>query len=152
MHVTTRCEPLHSAPAIAKRNLEVKVRHVMRLLKVGLAILSSIVLLSFCAVAGQNSMGVADHYMISFNEPVRVAGQLLPAGSYEIRHEMEGPDHIMVFRQLDVKDPVKLRAKCTLVPLPAKAEQSQKLFAVSTSNERVLEALIFKGDLAKHVF
>ena len=104
------------------------------------------------AVAGQNQFGVADTYTVTFSDPVRVADTLLPKGDYEIRHTMEGPDHIMVFKQLGTRIPVEVKAKCTLVTLPQKASSSQKIYAVNAANERVLRELIFKGDKAKHVF
>jgi hypothetical protein len=65
---------------------------------------------------------------------------------------MEGSDHIMVFRQVGVRNPVEVRAKCTLVPLPEKAADSQRIYQLNAANERVLHELIFKGDRAKHVF
>jgi hypothetical protein len=77
---------------------------------------------------------------------------LLPQGNYEIRHVMEGTDHIMVFRQLGTKKPVEVRAKCTMVPLSAKATDDQKIYILNAANERVLHELVFKGDHAKHVF
>ena len=104
-----------------------------------------------CAV-GPNSMGLADRYWISFSEQVRVSDQVLPSGSYEVRHVMEGPDHMMVFRQMGVKNPVEVHAKCTLVVLPAKADQTRKVIEFNAANERVLKELTFKGDMAKHVF
>ncbi len=74
-------------------------------------------MLGVFAAAGTNQLGVADTYQVSFSEPVRVADTLLPRGDYEIRHVMQGQDHIMVFRQLRTSKPVEVRAKCTLVPL-----------------------------------
>jgi hypothetical protein len=65
---------------------------------------------------------------------------------------LEGPNHIMVFRQLGTKKPVEVRAKCTLVPLSAKAERDQTTYLVNAANERVLQEMVFKGDRAKHVF
>jgi hypothetical protein len=123
----------------------------MRLVKLVSAIAALIGLLSLSAVAGQD-MGVANVYKVSFAEKVIVAGSVLPSGDYEIRHVMEGSDHIMVFRQLGVRKGVELRAKCTLVPLPEKAADTQKVFELNAANERVLHELIFKGDRAKHVF
>ncbi|HTR24515.1 MAG TPA: hypothetical protein VMI10_11070 [Terriglobales bacterium] len=114
-------------------------------------IVACIALAALCS-ASQNPTGIADRYMISFGEQVRVADHLLPAGSYQIRHVMEGQEHIMVFRQVGVRNPVEVRAKCNLVTLASKAEQSQKIFEVNGANERVLKELTFKGDLAKHVF
>src|SRR5215831_1578327 len=82
--------------------------------------------MSTLAVAGQNSMGISDTYRVSFAQPVRIADTVLPEGNYEIRHVMEGDNHIMVFHQLGVKKPAEVRAKCTLVPLSEKAKDSQK--------------------------
>jgi len=124
----------------------------MRAIKSMLLMAVSVCLLSLVAVAGLNQLGVADVYRVSFTEQVRVADTLLPAGNYEIRHLMEGENHFMVFHQLGVKKPAEVRAKCTLVPLPEKAAESQKFYELNGGNERVLHALIFKGDRAKHVF
>jgi hypothetical protein len=100
----------------------------------------------------ENQMGIADRYQVNFSQNVRVADTLLPKGEYEIRHVMQGSDHIMVFRQLGTRKPVELRAKCTLVPLSAKATSSEKVFTLNAANEEVLQELVFKGDRAKHVF
>ena len=97
-------------------------------------------------------MGINDVYWVSFSEKIRVADTVLPSGNYEIRHVMEGADHIMVFKQIGVRKPVEVRAKCTLVPLPEKANETQKIYLLNAANERVLHELIFKGDRAKHVF
>jgi hypothetical protein len=125
----------------------------MRLTKfAGLFLPILVLILGLFAVAGTNQMGVADSYRVNFSEPVRVADTLLPRGDYEIRHVMEGQDHIMIFRQLHSSKPVEVRAKCTLVPLTAKAPDSQKIYQLNASNERVLHELVFQGDRAKHVF
>jgi hypothetical protein len=124
----------------------------MRVLKAGLVVTICLGWLGIFAVAGQNSMGVSDLYWISFNQQVKVADTMLPSGSYQIRHVMQGPDHIMVFRQVGVKNPIEVRAKCTLVALSSRAQESQKIFELNGANERVLKELTFKGDRAKHVF
>ncbi|MGA9643270.1 MAG: hypothetical protein WBQ72_17870 [Terriglobales bacterium] len=122
----------------------------MRLIKATVVI--AIVLLAGLAVAGENSLGVSNLYRVNFSQNVRVADTLLPSGDYEIRHVMEGANHIMVFRQVGVKKAVEIRAKCTLVPLPEKATETQKVYELNAANERVLHELIFKGDTSKHVF
>lgn len=124
----------------------------MRLVQSVLAIAIGVILLSALAVAGQDQLGIADVYKVSFSEKVWVADTLLPSGNYEIRHVMEGADHIMVFRQVGTKKPAEVRAKCTLVPLPEKALENEKHFDLNAANERVLHELTFKGDRAKHVF
>ena len=127
-----------------------KARTEMRLIKATVVI--AIVLLAGLAVAGENSLGVSNLYRVNFSQNVRVADTLLPSGDYEIRHVMEGAKHIMVFRQVGVKKAVEIRAKCTLVPLPEKATETQKVYELNAANERVLHELIFKGDTSKHVF
>ncbi|MBZ5657883.1 MAG: hypothetical protein LAO56_21695 [Acidobacteriia bacterium] len=114
-------------------------------------ILLCVLMLGVFAVA-ENQLGISDSYQVSFSEKVRVADTLLPKGNYQIRHVMEGSDHIMVFRQLGTRKPVEVRAKCTLVPLSEKANDDQKIYMLNAANERVLHELIFKGDRAKHVF
>lgn len=117
-----------------------------------LLVISICVLLLGAAFAAPNAMGISDRYQVNFSEKLRVANTLIPAGNYEIRHVMEGDNHIMVFRQIGVKNPVEIRAKCTLVTLPKKAAENQTIYEVNAANERVLHELIFRGDLAKHVF
>jgi hypothetical protein len=123
----------------------------MRGIFAGVLVLMCICMLGSVLVA-ENQMGVADRYQVNFSQNVRVADTLLPKGDYEIRHEMQGSDHIMVFRQLGTKKPVELRAKCTLVPLSAKAISNEKVFTLNAANEEVLQELVFKGDRSKHVF
>jgi len=123
----------------------------MRKSFVGILILICVFMLGVVASA-ENQMGIMDKYQVTFSEKVRVADTLLPQGNYEIRHVMEGADHIMVFHQLGTKKPVDVRAKCTLVPLGAKASDDQKIYVLNAANERVLQELIFKGDRSKHVF
>ncbi|MFZ3265301.1 MAG: hypothetical protein WA172_14950 [Terriglobales bacterium] len=124
----------------------------MRLAKSVFAISICVLLLGVFALAGQNPMGISDLYRVNFSEKVIVASTVLPSGNYEIRHVMDGENHIMVFRQIGVRKPVVVRAKCTLVPLAEKAADNQKIYELNASNERVLHELTFKGDRAKHVF
>jgi len=123
----------------------------MRNILAGILILMCVFMLGAVSAA-ENQMGIKDSYKVNFSEKVRVADTLLPQGDYEIRHVMEGSDHIMVFRQLGTKKPVEVRAKCTMVPLGAKAGKDQKTYVLNAANERVLQELVFKGDTAKHVF
>ncbi len=103
--------------------------------------------------AGPNSMGVADTRQVKFDSPMRIGTSLLPAGEYKVLHTMEGDNHIMVFKQMNAKQtPVEVRVKCSLVPLAAKADQTQQIFVLNAAKERVLHELIFRGDTAKHVF
>ena len=121
----------------------------MRSLK-ALGIFMCVVALGTIALAGPNSMGIRDVNKVTFAEPMRVGSVVLPAGDYVVRHTMEGEAHVMVFQRAHDKDEFKV--KCTLVPLPKKADKSQTTYELNAGNERVLHELEFKGDTAKHVF
>ena len=124
----------------------------MRPIKAVMAVAICIFLLNVVALAADNPLGISDLYRLNFSEKVRVADTVLPSGNYEVRHVMEGTNHIMVFKQVGVKKPAEVRAKCTLVPLAEKAPDNQRIYELNAANERVLHELIFKGDHAKHVF
>jgi hypothetical protein len=124
----------------------------MRLLKVVALVAMCVLGMSVLLSAGQNKYGVADNRQVSFDNPIRVGDVLLPSGEYQVLHTMEGENHIMVFKQLRTRKPAEARVKCQLVPLEATAPQTEKIYIVNQSNERVLQTLIFRGDKAKHVF
>jgi len=124
----------------------------MRTVKMVALVALCVLGVSLMLQAGQNKFGVADTRDVTFQNPMRVGDVLLPVGEYKVLHTMEGESHIMVFKQINAKTPAEARVKCTLVPLAAKADQTQQIYALSASNERVLHELIFRGDMAKHVF
>ena len=100
--------------------------------------------------ATDNSMaGVALKQEITFSFPTVVGGTLLPAGDYKISHEMQGTEHIMIFKQIGGKAGAK--AKCNLVPLTGKAKSSETRYTENAKNERVLQEMTFRGDTSKHV-
>ena len=114
-------------------------------------ILAAMVVLAAAAMfAATDSMtGVALKQEITFTAPIVVGGSLLPAGDYKITHEMQGSEHIMIFKQVGGKAEVK--AKCNLVPLDAKAKTTEQRYNENAKNERVLVEMQFRGDTAKHV-
>src|SRR5215510_8927250 len=107
--------------------------------------------LAVLATAANNKFGVADVHRVNFVNSVRIGDTLLPQGDYEVKHVMEAENHLMVFHRIGGKG-VDVRAKCTLVPLPQKASQTQKSYLRNAANEQVLQELVFAGETAKHVF
>ena len=106
-----------------------------------------------CIAASQGM--VADSRQITFATPTRVGETVLPAGEYEVRHSMEGANHIMVFRQVHTPrgtKPAEAKVKCTLVPLPEKALTTRIFLNDAGPEQKILVQMIFKGDTAKHVF
>jgi hypothetical protein len=106
--------------------------------------------LSVMLAAKDNPMGIAEKQTLVLYDPTVIAGTLVPAGSYAVTHEMQGQTHIMVFKQKGGKG-VEVKATCTLVPLNAKATQSEQRFKENAKNQKVLIEMTFKGDTAKHV-
>jgi hypothetical protein len=99
--------------------------------------------------AKDNPMGIAEKQTVNFSLPTVVGGSLLPAGDYNITHEMQGQTHIMIFKQAD--GTAEAKAKCTLVPLKTKATHSEQRFQENAKNQRVLVEMTFYGDKATHV-
>jgi hypothetical protein len=99
--------------------------------------------------AKDNPMGIALKQTVNFNQPTIVGGTLLPAGDYNVTHEMQGQTHIMIFKQIGGN--AETKAACTLVPLTAKATRSEQQFKQNAKNERVLVGMTFAGDKATHV-
>jgi hypothetical protein len=100
--------------------------------------------------ATDSPLGIATKQTITFSGPILVGGTLLPAGEYQVLHQMNGDEHIMVFKGIGgTKGEAK--AKCNLVPLAAKATKSEQRYIENAKNERVLQEMTFKGDSAKHV-
>ena len=110
----------------------------------------ALVLLSAVAIASQNKMGIHEVSNVTFDTAVHIGSTVLPAGSYVVRHTMEGEEHVMAFELVGHKQVFKV--KCTLVPLTNKAQTNESVIETTSANEKVLRELIFRGDTAKHVF
>jgi hypothetical protein len=123
----------------------------MRLLRMTGILMLTFLVLTVLATAGEKDLGVSNLARITFHTPVRVGTAVLPAGEYTIRHTMEGTDHVMVFKLANGKG-AEVKAKCALIQLGNKADQTRTVYEVNAANERVLRELVFRGDTAKHVF
>jgi hypothetical protein len=123
----------------------------MQTLKVLVLVVVCVLMVAVVASAGEN-MGVANSQRVSFSGNVRIGDVLLPQGDYDVRHTMEGTDHIMVFTRVGAGKTVTARVKCSLVPLGEKSKTTEKKYTLNAANEQVLQELVFRGDSAKHVF
>lgn len=121
----------------------------MRFLK--FAAVLCVCLLAYGLGARAESPGIHEVNRVTFAAPIRVGGELLPAGDYVVRHTMEGADHVMIFQSLNHKHP-DVKAKCQLIELGNKADQTRTVYALNAAKERVLQELVFGGDTVKHVF
>jgi hypothetical protein len=78
-----------------------------------------------------------------------IGGTLVPSREYNVLHQMQGTDHIMIFKQIGGK--AEAKAKCNLVPLNEKAKTTEQRYTENAKNERVLVEMTFRGDTSKHV-
>jgi hypothetical protein len=104
------------------------------------------------AGAGQNHFGVANTRQIWFDNPIWVGDTLVPSGNYQVQHTMQGNTHIMVFERKGGGTPLVVRVQCTLIPLQAAALENETRYILNDKKQRVLQALIFRGDKARHQF
>ena len=116
-----------------------------------------VVLLAVLVVGGAALLSATDNAMagvalkqeITFTGPTVIGGTLVPAGDYKVMHQMQGAEHIMIFKQIGGK--AEAKAKCNLVPLTEKAKTTEQRYNENAKNERVLVEMTFRGDTSKHV-
>lgn len=114
------------------------------------ALLAMIAVVACLSLAAKdNAMGIAERQTITFTAPTLVGGTLLPAGNYNVLHQMNGTTHVMLFKAVNGK--AEAKSNCNLVPLKTKAERSEQRFTTNAKNERVLQEMTFAGDKATHV-
>ena len=101
------------------------------------------------AFAADQTFGVGKTRNITFNSDVKVGDKVLPAGQYKILHLMEANEHTLVFKSLNNEE--KTRVKCSMVQLEKKSDQTFSEFK-TVGNDRILTALVFRGDTVKHAF
>jgi hypothetical protein len=123
----------------------------MQISKMLVLVVISVLMVAVLASAG-DKLGVANSQRISFSGNVRIGDVVLPQGDYDVKHVMEGENHIMVFNRVNAGKPASFRVKCSLVPLGEKAKATEKKYTLNAANEQVLQEIVFRGDSAKHVF
>jgi hypothetical protein len=116
------------------------------------AVATAVLLVFSCTMmmASTNAMGIAEKQTINFTAPTLIGSTVLPAGNYNVTHEMNGQAHIMIFKQIGGTK-AEVRTNCTLVPLKEKAEHTQQLYTINAKDQHVLQQITFQGDKATHV-
>lgn len=115
-------------------------------------VIFAVLVLTGTLFAGSNKYGVADRRQIALSQAAWVGDVLLPAGNYEVRHRMDGTEHVMLFHQINSRHPAEARVKCSLISVARPIEQTEIGFRQDSKGELVLNRLAFKGDRAEHRF
>ncbi len=124
----------------------------MRVMKMLAVLAVFVMVVGAVSVAKTNQYGVSDVQTVTFTGPVWVGEVLLPEGQYDVRHTMDGANHVMVFRKMASFKKMEAKVNCTLVPLTETATKSERMYTTNNAKEQVLTQMVFKGDKAKHVF
>jgi len=116
-----------------------------------IAALVGVIMLFACTaiLATDNSMGIAEKRTIQFKAPTVIGETVLPAGNYNVTHEMKGQTHVMTFQQIGGS--AQAKANCKLVPLKTKASYSEQMYSVNAKQEHILKEMTFEGDTSTHV-
>jgi hypothetical protein len=123
----------------------------MQTSKMLVLVVISVLMVAALASAG-DKLGIANSQRISFSGNVRIGDVVLPQGDYDVKHVMEGENHIMVFNRLSPGKVASFRVKCSLVRLGEKAKTTEKKYTLNAASEQVMQESVFQGDSAKHVF
>jgi hypothetical protein len=115
--------------------------------KIAVVAIIMMFILGVAALAADNTFGAGKTRNITFNNDVKVGDKVLAAGEYKVLHLMNGTEHMLVFKSMTNEE--KIRVKCNMVDLGKKADVTMSEYN-TVGNERVLTALIFRGDTYKH--
>lgn len=97
---------------------------------------------------------------VSFDSDVRVGDTLLKKGEYIIQHQVEGADHVFVFkraiRRYNYPEPEPgkeiARVKCKVEPLGEKSPHSGLRYGTNAAGEKTVEEIHIQGETVKHIF
>ena len=118
------------------------------------------------ALAQHEGMVRADKKgVIHTNSTLRVGGALLKPGMYQVQHLLEGDNHVITFREIDMrytyKEPAMMalpagaeaaRVQCNTEPANKKWRSTTLLLRTNAAGEREVAEVRIKGENVKHVF
>ncbi len=99
--------------------------------------------------AADTTFGAGKTRNITFNSDLKIGDKVLAAGEYKVLHLMEGNEHTLVFKSLTNVE--KVRIKCNMIQLEKKADETFSEYK-TVGSDRVLTAIVFRGDNFKHTF
>lgn len=121
--------------------------------RIALVAIIAMLVAGVAAFAADNNnaaaFGVGKTRNVTFNNDVKIGDKVLAAGEYKVLHLMEGEEHTLVFKSMTNQE--KARVKCSMKKLEKKADDSLTEYK-TVGNERILTALVFRGDFYKHTF
>ena len=100
---------------------------------------------------------------VHFNVPVRAGDTLLQPGMYQVQHLMEGGDHIVIFKQMEmpagyrhgntpVSKEVAARIICRIEPVDKKVSNTKITLRTNAGGEKEIAEVQVAGEAFKHLF
>jgi hypothetical protein len=99
---------------------------------------------------------------VHFNVPVKAGGTLLQPGMYQLQHVMEGGEHLITFKEVQmpagyrhgntrVNKEAAARIKCNVEPLERKAPKTVVSLRINSAGEKEVAEVQIAGEAFKHL-
>ena len=100
---------------------------------------------------------------VHFNKPVKVGNTVLNPGMYEVQHVVEGTDHAIAFKQIQmpagyrhsnitVAQEPAARVTCDFQPVANKVRNTKVTLRTNAAGEKEIAELQIVGEPFKHLF
>ena len=99
---------------------------------------------------------------IHFNVPIKAGGIVLEAGMYQVQHVVEGSDHVVTFKEMQmpagyrhgntpVSKVVAVSLACTTEPA-GKVSNTKVTLRINKAGEKEIAEVQIAGETVKHIF
>jgi hypothetical protein len=100
---------------------------------------------------------------VHFNIPVKAGSAVLKPGMYQVQHLLEGRDHIILFKEMEmpagyrhgntpVANEAAARIKCTVEPVTKKVRNTTITLRTNAAGEKEVAEVQVAGEAFKHLF
>jgi hypothetical protein len=100
---------------------------------------------------------------VHFNIPVKAGGAVLQPGMYQVQHLVEGGDHIVIFKEMEmpagyrhsnipVSKEAAARVKCNIEPVDTKVSNTKITLRTNAAGEKEIAEVQVAGEAFKHLF
>lgn len=140
---------------------------ITKMLKITAAAAAFVFVFAVLTVAAQDKKApdftIGKKGEIHFNVPVKAGGTLLQPGMYQLQHQVEGTDHVVVFKVMEMPagyrhgntptaEQASARVKCKIEPVDKKVSKTAITLRTNTAGEKEIAEVQVAGESFKHLF
>jgi gentisate 1,2-dioxygenase len=113
------------------------------------------------AAGGDVIIGNGKKGEVHFATQVKAGDAVLKPGMYQVQHVVEGSDHVIVFKEMDMPAGYKMgntpvgkevaRIKCKIEPIAKKAPNTRITLRTNAAGEKEIGAVQVAGEAFKHL-